>query len=63
MLPSILPLGAVPVTSAQDPVRPRPDIAPVVPAQAGLSMADEYQRLQTAEEQARMQRQAALSRR
>jgi putative proteasome-type protease len=35
----------------------------VVPAQAGLSMADEYQRLQTAEEQARMQRQAALSRR
>ena len=36
---------------------------PVVPAQAGLSMADEYQRLQTAEEQARMQRQAALSRR
>lgn len=36
---------------------------PVVPAQAGLSMANEYQRLQTAEEQARMQRQAALSRR
>ncbi|MEB5964057.1 proteasome-type protease [Comamonas testosteroni] len=36
---------------------------PVVPAQAGLSMADEYQRLQSAEEQARMQRQAALSRR
>ena len=37
MLPSILPLGAVPVTSAQDPVRPRPDIAPVVPAQASSS--------------------------
>ena len=37
MLPSILPLGAVPVTSAQDPVRPRPDIPPVAPAQASSS--------------------------
>ncbi|MBO4966582.1 aspartate-semialdehyde dehydrogenase [Pseudomonas sp. FSL R10-0056] len=37
MLPSILPLGAVPVTSGQDPVRPRPDIPPVVPAQASSS--------------------------
>ncbi|WP_339405718.1 aspartate-semialdehyde dehydrogenase [Pseudomonas helleri] len=33
MLPPILPLSVVPVTSQQDPVRPRPDIAPVVPAQ------------------------------
>ena len=37
MLPSILPLGAVPVTSGQDPVRPRPDIPPVVPTQASSS--------------------------
>ena len=34
MLPSILPLGAVPITSGQDPVRPRPDIPPVTAAQA-----------------------------
>ena len=34
MLPPILPLSVVPVTSQQDPVRPRPDIPPVVPAQA-----------------------------
>ena len=33
MLPPILPLSVVPVTSQQDPVRPRPDIAPVVPVQ------------------------------
>ncbi len=33
MLPPILPLSLVPVTSQQDPVRPRPDIPPVVPAQ------------------------------
>lgn len=33
MLPPILPLSVVPVTSQQDPVRPRPDIPPVVPAQ------------------------------
>lgn len=37
MLPSILPLGVVPVTSGQDPVRPRPDIPPVAPAQASSS--------------------------
>lgn len=34
---------------------------PVVPAQAGLSMASEYQRLQSAEEQGRLQKQASLS--
>lgn len=34
MLPPILPLSVVPVTSQQDPARPRPDIPPVVPAQA-----------------------------
>ena len=33
MLPPILPLSAVPITSQQDPVRPRPDIPPVVPVQ------------------------------
>ena len=40
MLPPILPLSVVPVTSQQDPPRPRPDIPPVAPAQpsAGDSM-------------------------
>jgi len=33
MLPPMLPLSAVPITSQQDPVRPRPDIPPVVPVQ------------------------------
>ncbi len=33
MLPPILPLSVVPVTSQQDPPRPRPDIPPVAPAQ------------------------------
>jgi hypothetical protein len=33
MLPPMLPLSAVPITSQQDPVRPRPDIAPVAPVQ------------------------------
>ncbi|MBC3374021.1 aspartate-semialdehyde dehydrogenase [Pseudomonas sp. SWRI92] len=33
MLPPMLPLSAVPVTAQQDPVRPRPDIPPVVPVQ------------------------------
>lgn len=37
MLPPILPLSVVPVTSQQDPVRPRPDIPPVVPAQPSSS--------------------------
>ena len=35
MLPSILPLGAVPITSGQDPARPRPDIPPVAAVQPG----------------------------
>jgi hypothetical protein len=29
----MLPLSAVPVTAQQDPIRPRPDIPPVVPVQ------------------------------
>ncbi|UCR86298.1 aspartate-semialdehyde dehydrogenase [Pseudomonas chlororaphis] len=33
MLPPMLPLSAVPVTSQLDPIRPRPDIPPVVPVQ------------------------------
>ena len=37
MLPPMLPLSAVPITSQQDPVRPKPDIAPVVPVQASSS--------------------------
>lgn len=33
MLPPMLPLSAVPITAQQDPIRPRPDIPPVVPVQ------------------------------
>jgi len=33
MLPPMLPLSAVPITSQQDPIRVRPDIPPVVPVQ------------------------------
>ncbi|AMB85830.1 aspartate-semialdehyde dehydrogenase [Pseudomonas agarici] len=33
MLPPLLPLSVLPVTSQQDPIRPRPDIPPVVPVQ------------------------------
>lgn len=33
MLPPIIPLSAAPVTSQLDPVKPTPDIPPVVPAQ------------------------------
>ena len=33
MLPPMLPLSAVPITSQHDPIRPRPDIPPVVPVQ------------------------------
>lgn len=35
MLPPIIPLSAAPVTSQQDPVKPTPDIRPVVPVQPG----------------------------
>ena len=35
MLPPILPLSVVPVTSSQDPARQRPDIPPVTATQAG----------------------------
>ncbi|WP_347904515.1 aspartate-semialdehyde dehydrogenase [Pseudomonas purpurea] len=34
MLPPMLPLSAVPITSQQDPIRQRPDIPPVVPVEA-----------------------------
>ncbi|HCS44505.1 MAG TPA: aspartate-semialdehyde dehydrogenase [Pseudomonas sp.] len=37
MLPPMLPLSAVPITSQHDPIRPRPDIAPVVPVQDSSS--------------------------
>ncbi|MCX2887067.1 MULTISPECIES: aspartate-semialdehyde dehydrogenase [Pseudomonas] len=33
MLPPLIPLSAAPVTSQQDPVKPTPDIKPVVPTQ------------------------------
>ena len=33
MLPPIIPLSAAPVTSQLDPVKPTPDIKPVVPTQ------------------------------
>jgi len=35
MLPPMLPLSVVPVTSQLDPVRQKPDIPPVVPVQPG----------------------------
>ena len=37
MLPPMLPLSAVPITSQTDPIRPRPDIPPVVPVQESSS--------------------------
>lgn len=37
MLPPIIPLSAAPVTSQQDPVKPTPDIKPVVPTQSASS--------------------------
>jgi len=37
MLPPLIPLSAVPVTSQLDPVKPTPDITPVVPAQPSSS--------------------------
>ncbi|WLG94644.1 aspartate-semialdehyde dehydrogenase [Pseudomonas sp. FP198] len=37
MLPPMLPLSAVPITAQQDPIRPRPDIPPVVPVQQSSS--------------------------
>jgi hypothetical protein len=40
MLPPIIPLSAVPVTSQLDPVRPRPDIPPVVPVQPSSSESE-----------------------
>ncbi|MEE1868176.1 MULTISPECIES: aspartate-semialdehyde dehydrogenase [Pseudomonas] len=37
MLPPIIPLSAAPVTSQLDPVKPTPDIKPVVPTQPASS--------------------------
>lgn len=37
MLPPIIPLSAIPVTSQLDPVKPTPDIKPVVPVQPSNS--------------------------
>lgn len=37
MLPPMLPVSVVPVTSQLDPVRQKPDIPPVVPVQAGAN--------------------------
>jgi len=37
MLPPMLPLSAVPITSQTDPIRQRPDIPPVVPVQESSS--------------------------
>lgn len=37
MLPPMLPVSVIPVTSQLDPVRQKPDIPPVVPVQAGSS--------------------------
>jgi hypothetical protein len=65
MLPPIIPLSAAPVTSQQDPVKPTPDIKPVVPTQpaSGESAIDlkqqrdpQEQDLLLREEQRRQQR-------
>ncbi|RWU22480.1 aspartate-semialdehyde dehydrogenase [Pseudomonas alkylphenolica] len=37
MLPPLIPLSAAPVTSQLDPVKPTPDIKPVVPTQPASS--------------------------
>ncbi|KJK17707.1 aspartate-semialdehyde dehydrogenase [Pseudomonas sp. NPDC087612] len=37
MLPPLIPLSAAPVTQQLDPVKPTPDIKPVVPAQPSSS--------------------------
>jgi hypothetical protein len=65
MLPPMLPLSAVPITSQQDPIRQRPDIPPVVPVQqsSNESTIDLQQRdpeeaaFQLREEQRRKQEQ------
>ncbi|KPG89484.1 aspartate-semialdehyde dehydrogenase [Pseudomonas sp. RIT-PI-q] len=63
MLPPMLPLSAVPITSQHDPVRQRPDIAPVVPVQESSNQSTidlknrdpEEAALQLREEQRRQQ--------
>ena len=65
MLPPMLPLSAVPITSQHDPIRQRPDIPPVVPVQesSNESTIDLQQRdpeeaaFQLREEQRRKQEQ------
>lgn len=69
MLPPLIPLSAQPVTSQHDPVKPTPDIAPVVPAQPSSSegSVDLQQRdaeqaaLLLREEQRRQQRRRRLA--
>lgn len=65
MLPPMLPLSAVPITSQHDPIRQRPEIPPVVPVQesSNESTIDLQQRdpeeaaFQLREEQRRKQEQ------
>ncbi|WP_449431516.1 aspartate-semialdehyde dehydrogenase [Pseudomonas putida] len=66
MLPPIIPLSAAPVTSQQDPVKPTPDIKPVVPTQPTSSESSidlkhrrdpQEQALLLRDEQRRQQRQ------
>ncbi|MBV4490264.1 aspartate-semialdehyde dehydrogenase [Pseudomonas oryzicola] len=53
MLPPIIPLSAAPVTSQQDPVKPTPDIKPVVPTQpASSESAIDLKRQRDPQEQA-----------
>lgn len=64
MLPPLIPLSAVPVTSQTDPPRQTPDIPPVAPVQPGSSETtidmrerdQEQAALQLREEQRRQQR-------
>ena len=53
MLPPLIPLSAAPVTSQQDPVKPTPDIKPVVPTQpASSETAIDLKRQRDPQEQA-----------
>lgn len=71
MLPPMLPLSVVPVTSQLDPVRPKPDIPPVVPVQASSNESTidlknrdpEQSNLLLREEQRRQQEQQQKRRR
>ncbi len=56
MLPPIIPLSVIPVTSQLDPVKPTPDIPPVVPLQPSASDNDVDLRQRNPEEEARLLR-------